>query len=110
MALQFVGIGLVVAAIYDFFKGIVKFFVEHATRRVLVIAAVLAALATLVIGFMRTISGIVNQLQMTMPVEVSQYIGLVIPSNFNFCVSLYASAMVIRWAYEWNVKVLQWRL
>lgn len=110
MAIQFVGIGLVVTAIFETFKGFVKFFVDRSAKRILIIAALLVSLTAFVVGFMRLISGLVNTISTQLPPEIAQFGGYVLPSNTLLCLSAIITAHLARWAYEWNIKVLQWKL
>lgn len=83
---------------------------QVATKRFFIIAAVLAAMATFVAAFFVAISATINSIAMASPPALNQAASLVVPDNFVTLVTIQITARLIRFAYEWNVKVLQWRL
>lgn len=83
---------------------------EVLTKRLLVIGAVLAVLTTFVVAFYALIHTTINSINSVAPPSLSQAASLVVPDNFASLASIYITARIARWAYEWNVKVLQWRL
>lgn len=83
---------------------------QVATKRLLIIGAVLAALTTIVVGFYVAIRVTIEAISIASPPLLSEAASLVVPDNFVTLVALQISARLIRFAYEWNVKVLQWRL
>lgn len=110
MAVQLVGVALLSSVITKIFESVVSFFVERSAKRLLIIAALLVALGGLVTGFMRIISNLVSGIGTQLPPEISQFGGYILPSNTIICLSAIITAHLVRWAYEWNIKVLQWKL
>jgi len=92
------------------FSGFIEFFAKYLTKKLAVVAAVIAAIGALTLGFFLSIYGLVSSIAYQMPPEISVAFSLVIPSNSMACVSAILSAHVFRWAYDWNVKVIQYRL
>lgn len=89
---------------------LVSSFLDHHAKRILIIAAVLAALSALVVAFYLSIVSVIQSIAAVAPPQLSLAASWVIPDNFSALVSVYLSARVLRFAYEWNVKVLQWKL
>ena len=83
---------------------------EVMAKRALVIGAVLLVLATFVTSFYLLINSTINAISSVAPPYLSQAASLFIPDNLPALISLQITARVARWVYEWNVKVLQWRL
>jgi hypothetical protein len=83
---------------------------QVATKRFFIIAAVLAAMATFVGGFYLAMRTIIESIALVSPPFLNQAASLVVPDNFVTLVAIQITARIIRFAYEWNVKVLQWRL
>ena len=89
---------------------LVQFFMNFFTKRLLIIGFVVVSISAFTFGFFAAIVALVNGLSFALPSEVTAGLSLVIPSNFPLCVSAIVAAHVIRWIYEWNVKVIQFRL
>lgn len=80
------------------------------SKKFIIIAAVLAGMATIVAAFYIAIRATIDSISMVSPPYLNQAISLVVPDNFITLVTIQITARLIRFAYEWNVKVLQWRL
>lgn len=92
------------------FGALIEFFAKYLTKKLAVVAAVVAAIAALTSGFFIAIYTLVSSIAYVLPPEVSMGLSLVIPSNAYGCSAAILSAHVFRWAYDWNVKVIQYRL
>lgn len=92
------------------FGGLFSFFSQYLTKRFALVAVVLTVIAGFVSAFFVAIVGLIGVLQTSVPPEISAAASLVVPDNVPLLVSTALSARVLRWAYEWNVKVIQWRL
>jgi uncharacterized protein with PQ loop repeat len=92
------------------FTSLVQFFMNYMTKRLAIVVAVVAAISALTFAFFASIVLLVNGISVALPPEFSKGLSLVIPSNLPLCVSSILTAHLIRWVYEWNVKVIQFRL
>lgn len=90
--------------------SLVQFFMNYLTKRLAIVLAVVAGISAFTFGFFAAIVVVINGISVSLPSEVSAGLSLVIPSNFPLCVSAILTAHLIRWVYEWNVKVIQFRL
>lgn len=88
----------------------IGFFLQVFTKRLALIAIVIAGIASLVVAFFAAMMGLVNVLSPSMPSFVIQGVSLFIPANAPLILSTVMTARVIRFAYEWNVKFLQMKL
>ncbi len=94
----------------DIFTRSVGVVFEILTKRILIIASCLTVLAAFVVAFYALILTLVSSISATLPPFFSAAASMVVPDNFITIVSIQITARIARWAYEWNVKVLQWRL
>lgn len=92
------------------FAGIMGFLVEYIAKRYAIVLAVVAVVTTFVIGFFAAIVGLIELIEHTAPPWVEMASSWVIPDNFPLIASTMATARVLRWAYEWNIKIIQYRL
>lgn len=92
------------------FGSLFSFFMQYATKRIAIIVTVVAAISALTIAFFAAVLSLLNALVISAPFEVNLAISWVLPSNATSCLGLVFTAHTLRWVYEWNVKVIQFRL
>jgi hypothetical protein len=105
-----IGLPWLLAALASLLATALAFFAELITRRLIIIASVVLALGALTLGFFAGILVILSGLSDIAPPSMSIALGLIYPENFPLIVSVLFTARIARWAYEWNVKILQFRL
>lgn len=105
-----VGIPWLAGVIAGLFTAIVSFFLKYFSKRLSVVLVGIAFIATLTTTFLAAISSLLSGLAYAMPSEVSTIINWVVPNNLSLCVSAIVTAHVLRWVYEWNVKIVQLKL
>lgn len=105
-----IGVAFIATFLSQLVTTLFTSWLQVATKRFFIIAAVLAAMATFVAAFYAAISLTINSISLASPPFLSQAASLVVPDNFVTLVTIQITARLIRFAYEWNVKVLQWRL
>ena len=104
------GIPWLAGVIGGLFSAVFSYFAQFLTKRVAIVATVIAVLVAITTTFFAVIAGIVSALSVAAPPQVSVAASLVVPGNATACASAYMAALVARWAYQWNVKVLQYKL
>lgn len=92
------------------FTAIASFFVQYATKRALILAAVIAGITTLTLAFFAALLALVNTFIGAVPSQVALGASWFLPNNAPTCFAAVVTAHGVRWLYEWNVKVLQFRL
>lgn len=92
------------------FTAIVSALMTHFSKRIAIILAVVAAIAALTTGFFLAIYSIASGLASVAPPFVLTAWSLIVPSNLTILISAMLTARVLRWVYDWNVKVIQYRL
>ena len=92
------------------FTSVFTFFMQYMTKRFALLLAVVASIGSLTITFFIAFSSLVQALAYSAPSPIVQAFGLAVPDNAVLCLSTVFTAHVMRWVYEWNVKVIQMRL
>lgn len=105
-----IGLTMLAGFLADIFSRSMSVVFEIMTKRVLIITACVAVLTAFVVAFYALILTLVNSVSASLPPYFNAAAGMVVPDNFITIVSIQITARIARWAYEWNVKVLQWRL
>ena len=62
------------------------------------------------VGLLTALLALGNTVVYSLPSELAKGLSLVVPANFPLCISAILTAHLIRWVYEWNVKIIQFRL
>lgn len=104
------GIPWLASLLGGLFVAVVGFFAEHLTKRLAIVVAVVVALSALTLAFFAAIVAIIAGVSSLSPPQLSMAMGLIYPHNLNLIIAAVFAARLARWAYEWNVKVLQMRL
>ena len=102
------GIPWLAGALGTALTGLIGFFGKYFTKKLAILAAVITAAATLTGGFLLAIEGLMAGIHYAMPSLGNWY--TFIPGNFTACVSTLITAEIIRWVYDWNIKIIQWKL
>jgi len=88
--------------------GLIGFFGKWLSKKFAVLAAVLTAAVAFTAAFLTGIQGLLSTIHYAMPSLGNWFAFL--PSNFSTCASVIVSAELMRWVYDWNVRVIQWKL
>lgn len=92
------------------FTSVVTFFLTFMTKRLAFLAAVVAAITAVTVAFFAAIHLLMVSVIAIAPPYFAESVSFVVPSNFPFLLSVWLSARLLRWVYEWNVKIIQMRL
>jgi hypothetical protein len=92
------------------FTGLVQFFAQHLTKRFVIIGFVVAAITAFTVAFFLAVSSIMSALVGSTPAPVETAISMFVPSNAYACIAAVFTAHTLRWVYEWNIKIVQFRL
>lgn len=109
----FVAAGLLpwlAGAIAGLFFALMKFFSHILFRKFAIVAAVLALIVLLTTTFFVAITAAVTVIAPIIPQPVAVAASWFLPSQTNVLIGVIFSAHVLRWTYEWHVKVVQWKL
>lgn len=92
------------------FTSLVSFFAVVITKRVAIIAAVLTAVISVTAAFVAAMQGLFTAISYAAPAEINLAWGWLVPDNLDNCIAAVIAGHLLRWAYDWNVKVLQMKL
>lgn len=92
------------------FSSIFTWFAQFLTKRLAIVAAAVAVLISITSIFMALVYALAQGLSVALPADIATAAYLVIPSNTPSCISAYLTAVVAKWAYSWNVRVIQYKL
>jgi len=102
------GIPFLAGALGTALMGLISFFGKFLTKKLAILAAVITAAASLTAAFIVTIEGLMAGVYVSMP-ETGTWFSF-LPPNFSACISAIVTAEVVRWVYDWNIKIVQWKL
>ena len=102
------GLPWLATAIGSLFSGLFVFFAQYLTKRVAVIAAVIALVLASTLGMIALIESLLTGITYIAP--DFQYVGLILPSNFSSCLGACITARLAYWAYSWNTRIIQYKL
>lgn len=89
------------------FTSLFAFLTQFVSKRLAIVILVIAAIGTLTTAFFVAISGLISGMSYAMPSFVAQGLGHIWPSNATACISAIATAHVLRFAYEWNIRAVR---
>lgn len=104
------GIPWLAGVIGGFFAAVFKGLVERVTKRIALVGAALVVVVSTTAVFFVAIESIIRGIDAALPPQFGQAAGLFLPSNTVPCIVALLTALALRWAYEWNVKIIQWKL
>jgi len=104
------GLPWLAGVIASAFAGLFAWFMTFVTKRFAIVAAGLVIIVTLTASLYAGLGALVATVAVTLPPSLVGHVGLFMPSNLGACVSIYVAARLARWAYDWNVKIIQMKM
>ena len=104
------GIPWLATILGSLFAGLLSFFVKYISKRFALTAAFVVGSLSLFAVFFSVIWGLLQTLNYVAPAELAMAFRSIIPDNFVTCTGAYLTARIARWIYDWNTRVLQFRL
>ena len=104
------GLPWLAGVIASAFAGLFAWFMTFVTKRFAIVAAGVVIIVSLTSSLYAALAALVSTLALTLPPTLVGNVGLFVPSNLGACVSIYVSARLLRWAYDWNVKIIQMKM
>ena len=101
---------LIAALIGGLFTSLFAYLAKFYTKKIAVAFAIITLLLTATTAFIALISGLMASVVAVSPPFLSVAIQLVVPDNAATCMSAILTARIARWAYEWNVRIIQYKL
>lgn len=80
------------------------------TKRFAVVAAAVIVLGAITVALFAALQALITGLGVVVPTWMSQAAAHALPSNTSACVTAYWAARLARYAYDWNVRIIQYKL
>lgn len=111
MAIQVIaGIPWLAGVLGGIFASLFTWLAQFVTRRLAIVVACISIILTLTVAFFAAVHGAITGLASISPPQLGLVLGFVMPSNFPSCLTVILTTHTLRWAYEWNVKIVQMKL
>lgn len=104
------GIPWLAGLIGGLFSSLFTWFAQYFTRRFAVIAAVLVIIGSLTLGLFTALDALASGLSLAAPSWMLEAAGHFLPSNTLACVTAVTTAKLLRYAYDWNIRIIQYKL
>lgn len=104
------GIPWLAGILGSLFAGLITFFVQFMSKKLALTAAFVTASLALFSVFFGVCWSLMQSIMIAAPPEVSMGVHFLLPSNAPTCMGAYLTARVARWVYDWNTRVIQFRL
>jgi hypothetical protein len=98
--------GIVAAA----FVSLFTFFAKYLTKKFAVVAVAITMIVGLTAGFISALTALTSAITFAAPPWYSLAVQLVVPDNATTCISIIFTAHLLRYAYDWNVKIIQYKI
>lgn len=92
------------------FSSLFTFFATYFTKRLAIVAAAVVIITTLTVGLFTALQALVTGIALTLPSEFVAMSGHFVPPHAMEYVSAVVSAQLLRYAYDWNVRVAQYKM
>lgn len=90
--------------------ALVEFFSLWITKRLAIVTALIVVAVTLTVAFMGAVKALIAGVTVAVPSAVVTGASFFLPYNSGACVAAVLAGHVLRWAYDWNIKTLQYKL
>lgn len=104
------GIPWLASVLGGMFTAIAVWLAQYMTRRLALVLAAIALIAALTAALFSALNASIAALSLAVPSQYSAGIAMICPSNLPACVSIIITAHLLRYAYDWNVRVIQYKL
>lgn len=104
------GIPWLAGLIGGLFTSLFTFFASYMTKRFAILVTAIAVIVGLTTTLFNGLYGLVGALNLLMPPELLGALGHVMPSGGLACVTVLLTAKMARYAYDWNIKIIQYKL
>lgn len=91
------------------FGVIVSFFAAYITKRLAIVAAGIVLITAATGVFWAAMQALIAGLMLTFPVEYTMGAALFAPSNLDESVSILVTAKLLRYAYDWKVRLMKYK-
>jgi len=100
------GLAWLATALTGLLPAAVDFFARWVTKKTLMMAAYYSAYAALTAGVFASVASGISVIAPDLPTGYHQAAGMFLPGNAYLCISAIVTATVVRWVYDYQVKLL----
>ena len=104
------GIPFLAGVMGSLFAGLISFFAKYLTKRIALTAAFITASLGLFAVFFAACWAVLQGIIVAAPPEISLALAFFVPSNAPACLGALLTVNAARWVYDWNTRVIQFRL
>lgn len=104
------GIPWLAGILGSLFAGLITFFANFLTKKLALTAAFVTASLALFGVFFSVCWSAMQGIIYASPPELSDALRFFVPSNAPACLGAMLTVNVARWVYDWNTRVIQFRL
>lgn len=104
------GIPWLATILGSLFAGLLQFFVTYLSKKLALTAAFITASIALFAVFFAVCWSTMQGIIYASPPELAYALRFIVPSNAPACLSAMLTVNVARWVYDWNTRVIQFRL
>lgn len=104
------GIPWLATVLGSLFAGLITFFVKFFSKRFALTAAFVTGSLILFGAMFAVVYSAMAAIRVALPPEFGLAMATIIPGNVPACLGAYLTARTARWIYDWNTRVLQFRL
>lgn len=110
LPLAIAGIPWLASILATLFGGLIVFFVKFFSKKFALTAAFATGSMILFAVMFGVIYAAMTAIRVALPPEFGLAMSTIVPGNVPACLGAYFTAVTARWVYDWNTRVLQFRL
>ena len=90
--------------------GIASWLGAFLTKRIAIVVAVIVFVTGITVAFIAAMQAAITALSYAIPSEIMTGVSWIWPDNANACIAAMISTKIAIWVYEWNIKIIQYKL
>lgn len=104
------GIPWLAGAIGALFGTVFSFLAKYLTKRLAFVLASIVALTGTTLSVFTAVQAVMTGISVTFPAGLVQSAAMFGPGNLGECISAWFTVKVLCWAYDWNVRIIQYKM
>jgi hypothetical protein len=104
------GIPLLLSVIGGLFASAFAYVALFVSKKLILVTAGILVIAGTTAAFFSALDSLTSSISFSAPPWYNLAVQLVVPENATFCISAMLSAHLLRFAYDWNIKLIRMKL
>jgi hypothetical protein len=104
------GIPWIASVVVGVFSSVIAFFATYLGRWIAIMAVFVTVVTALTYTFALGITELLIALQERSPSQLALVLSWFLPTNFSACLGAIWTARIMRWVYDWNIKIASAKL